>query len=191
MRIGICRGGSMEILGKLRDIHDDELELMRSWRNAPTVRANMYTQHEITIDEHQNWWSKTRCRNDQQYFIYESDHSPRGIVGFMQIDRQNSHCSWAFYAAPDSPMGTGSKMEYLALEYVFGDLCLHKLYCEVLSFNVPVIKLHQKFGFQVEGVFRQHHLVNNEYSDIHRLGILKSEWTAHKDTMYNKLTNRK
>lgn len=41
-------------------------------------------------------------------------------------------------------------MEYLALEYAFKDMGLHKLFCEVLAFNAPVIKLHQKFGFKIE-----------------------------------------
>ena len=39
-------------LGGLRGIKEDELELMLSWRNAPKVRENMYTRHEISLSEH-------------------------------------------------------------------------------------------------------------------------------------------
>lgn len=178
----------MNTLGQLRAIQDDELGLMLSWRNAPAVRANMYTRHEICEEEHLAWWSRTRQRTDQMYFMYEHENQPLGIVGITAIDGINSNCSWAFYASPDAPKGTGSRMEYLTLEYVFGILKLHKLYCEVLAFNTPVIKLHQKFGFALEGVLRQHHIVESEYVDIHRLGLLKSEWANQRLGMLNKLT---
>ena len=59
----------MNELGILRSIADDELELMRSWRNEPAVRANMYTRHEISREEHLNWWGKTKERADQKYFM--------------------------------------------------------------------------------------------------------------------------
>lgn len=180
----------MNTLGTLRLIKDDELELIRSWRNAPAVRANMYTRHEISSEEHLAWWSHTSQRQDQQYLMYEKDNKARGVVGFTSIDCINANCSWAFYAAPDAPKGTGSQMEFLALEHVFTDLKLHKLHCEVLAFNTPVIKLHQKFGFQIEGILRQHHLINSEYVDIYRLGMLEDEWVSKREEMMNKLTEK-
>lgn len=184
----IYQGVPMAALGNLRNIQDDELELMRSWRNSPAVRRNMYTRHEISSEEHQRWWTRTRQREDQQYFMYEIDGKPLGIVAFTIIDTANSNCSWAFYAAPDAPRGTGSKMEFLALDYVFSSLKLHKLHCEVLAFNTPVIKLHQKFGFQEEGVFRQHHRTDDGYTDIHRLGMIAHEWACKRVEMLSKLT---
>jgi UDP-4-amino-4,6-dideoxy-N-acetyl-beta-L-altrosamine N-acetyltransferase len=177
----------MNSLGQLRSIQDSELGIMLSWRNAPAVRANMYTRHEISEEEHLTWWSRTKQRPDQLYFMYENRNQLLGIVGLTAIDIVNNNCSWAFYASPDAPRGTGSRMEYLAIEYVFGVLKLHKLYCEVLAFNSPVIKLHHKFGFVVEGIFRQHHHVGNEYTEIHRLGLLHSEWINKRAEMLNKL----
>ena len=177
----------MNTLGQLRSIQDNELGLMLSWRNSPAIRANMYTRHEISEEEHLAWWSRTCKRKDQLYFMYEHETKPLGIVGLTDIDVINSNCSWAFYASPSAPKGTGSRMEYLALEYVFGFLKLHKLYCEVLTFNTPVIKLHQKFGFAVEGVLRQHHLVDGEFVDIHRLALIKAEWLNKRVEMINRL----
>lgn len=177
----------MDYLGNLRSIQDNELEIMRNWRNAPAVRANMYTRHEISSEEHLAWWARTRLREDQQYFMYANDGKPLGIVAFTMIDRVNSNCSWAFYAGLDTPRGTGSKMEFVALEYVFNDLKLHKLHCEVLAFNTSVINLHRKFGFQVEGIFRQHHRTDSGYTDIYGLGILASEWVRKREEMLEKI----
>lgn len=175
-------------LGKLRFIADDELELMRSWRNAPSVRANMYTRHEISAEEHRAWWCRISQTHNHRYFIYESAGTPSGIVGFNDIDDVNGNSAWAFYAAPDAPKGTGTRMELLALEHAFYELKLHKLYCEVLAFNSQVIKLHQKFGFQIEGIFRQQHLGDDGFVDIYRLGLLATEWSDKRGEMTEKIT---
>ncbi|MGA8516294.1 MAG: UDP-4-amino-4,6-dideoxy-N-acetyl-beta-L-altrosamine N-acetyltransferase, partial [Burkholderiaceae bacterium] len=127
-------------LGVLRDIQADELELMLTWRNAPTVRANMYTRHEISLQEHVAWWERMQKRDDQRYFMYESEGTPCGIVAFTGIDICNQNSSWAFYASPVAPRGTGSRMEFLALDYAFNSLRLRKLCCEVLAFNQSVVK---------------------------------------------------
>lgn len=174
-------------LGCLRGIKTEELELMLSWRNAPSVRSNMYTRQEISLAEHLAWWTRMQTRTDQQYFMYEYQGIPIGIVAFNGIDEISQNSSWAFYASPEAPKGTGSRMEYLALEHAFKDIRLHKLCCEVLAFNTPVIKLHEKFGFKVEGILREQHKMDDAFVDIYRLGMLAIEWALNRELMLNKL----
>lgn len=173
--------------GELRAIEDGELELMLSWRNHPNVRMNMYTTHEIALDDHLQWWKNVQVNPRQQYFMYASAARPLGVVGFTDINTQSSNASWAFYAAPDAPRGTGSRMELLALDHAFEQLKLHKLHCEVLAFNVPVLKLHQKFGFRVEGIFREQHKTATGFVDIHRLGLLAHEWAERREPIQTRL----
>ena len=175
------------MLGKLRAINAVELELMLAWRNAPSVRAKMYTRHEISISEHLAWWDRIQSRTDQRYLMYEFKGAPLGIVAFNSIDNANRNSSWAFYASPEAPKGTGSRMEFLAMECAFCELKLHKLCCEVLAFNNPVIKLHQKFGFMIEGILREQHQLDGCFVDVYRLGILESEWHGARKAMLEKL----
>lgn len=79
-------------------------------------------------------------------------------------------------------------MEVLALEYAFNEIGLHKLCCEVLAFNAPVIKLHEKFGFKVEGILRDQYKRDGLFIDIYRLGLLAGEWADIRDHMVSKLT---
>lgn len=178
-------------IGQLRAIRESEVRMMLDWRNAPSVRAKMYTRHEISLDEHLAWWGKARERNDQRYLMYEYAGKPSGIVAFNGIDVVNQGSAWAFYAAPEAVPGTGSRMEFLALDYAFGELALHKLSCEVLAFNDTVINLHKKFGFQVEGIFRDHHKMDGGFEDIYRLAILKREWDESRPILLQKLTRRR
>lgn len=174
-------------LGRLRAIKPEELELMLSWRNAPSVRANMYTRHEISLAEHLAWWERIQTRADQHYLMYEHQGTPFGIVAFNGIDAINQNSSWAFYSSPAATNGTGSRMEYLALEHSFSGIRLHKLCCEVLAFNAPVIRLHEKFGFKVEGILREQHKTDDAFVDVYRLGMLASEWAAKREEMLRKL----
>lgn len=176
-------------LGILRPIKPEELTVMLEWRNSPIVRSNMYTRHEISLEEHLTWWSSVQKREDQQYFMFESNGTGSGIVAFTEIDTINRVASWAFYASPTAPKGTGSKMEFLALEYAFSHLNLHKLCCEVLAFNTTVIKLHEKFGFKVEGILREHHKIDVKFVDIYRLGLLAMEWERHRGEILHRIQN--
>ncbi len=178
----------MSLLGEIRPAKEQDLAAMRAWRNAPAVRANMYTQHEITCAEHQAWWKRVHSSADQQHFIYEKSDEAVGVISFSLIDHLHKSCSWAYYAAPDAPIGTGALMEFLALEYVFNTLKLNKIYCEVLAYNAPTIRLHQRFGFQVEGIFRDQYLLDDAFVDIYRLGLLQDEWAEKRDEMHHKLT---
>lgn len=174
-------------LGILREIREDELEMMLAWRNEPATRSKMYTRHKISLPEHLAWWARIQQSDSHIYFMYEYRGAPSGIVGFTQIDRVNRNASWGFYAAPDAARGTGSRMEFLALEKVFGPLGLHRLHGEVLAFNSVAIRLHQKFGFKTEGILREHHFVDGEFVDVHRIGLLASEWAEKREEMRSKL----
>lgn len=177
----------MTRFGCLREIKECELEMMLAWRNQLSVRENMYTQHEITCDEHLAWWARIRQNSAQSFMMYECDGTPRGIVYFTSIDKSNSNCAWGFYSSPDAPRGTGTKMEFLALQHVFNDLGLYKIWCEVLAYNSAVIRLHGKFGFLQEGVFRHQFNREGEYIDIIRLGLLSSEWALRREEMEKRI----
>ena len=161
---------------ELIPLTEEYLEMILEWRNAPEVRKNMYTSHEISLEEHKGWFKKIKHDNTKRYFVFTLNGIPKGVVGFVDIDNTARKASWAFYSGDTTTRGIGSLMEITALDHAFRSLELNKLHCEVISFNEPVIRFHRKHGFQVEGVFKKHHLVNEVYYDVYRLAIFKSEW---------------
>ena len=173
----------MNELGLLRSIRDDELELMLSWRNAPSVRSKMYTRQVISLESHKAWWAGIQGRKDQKYFMYEFSGVPTGIVAFNNIDLMNGNSSWSFYASPEAIEGTGFRMNFLAMEYAFGELGLHRLYGEALDFNTPSVALHKKLGFREEGVKRQHHKMDDGFHDVICFGVLAEDWLKNREVM--------
>jgi UDP-4-amino-4,6-dideoxy-N-acetyl-beta-L-altrosamine N-acetyltransferase len=147
----------------------------------------MYTNHEITKEEHLSWFERTSKDNTKRYFIFELNSRPCGVIGFVDINIQSKSSSWAFYSGDTSIRGIGSLMEIAALDYAFNEMKLEKLYCEVLEFNDAVIKFHKKHGFQQEGIFKKHHFSDGRFWDVHRLAIFKNDWTKCRNYLVNRI----
>lgn len=161
----------------LRPLGDDDLEMVLQWRNHPAVRANMYNSHEISLAEHHSWWARTAQDKCRRYFVFEDEGDPSGVVAFTDIDGEQGTASWAFYAREKARKGIGTRMEVAALRYAFGELGLFKLNCEVLSHNMRVVRMHQKFGFRIEGIFRKHHRAGERRLDVYRLAMFAQDWS--------------
>jgi len=155
---------------------------IRELRNQENVRKFMYTDHEISTEEHANWIASLRGNKRQQVFAVVRDGIAAGLVSLSAINEQQKHAEWAFYI--DEAMqgaGIGSIIEFKLLDYAFNEAGLEKLNCEVLATNQPVIRLHEKFGFVREGVRRKNVVKNGERIDVVLLGILKDEWIVARE----------
>jgi len=169
----------------LRPMTEDDLGMVRGWRNAPAIRRMMYTDHEIGADEHARWFAAMAARDDGRLLIAEvSGRGPAGFVSVTGIDPRHGTCFWAFYADAEKPLrGLGSAMEFHALDRMFRALGVRKVNCEVFAFNERVIALHRRFGFRDEGLFREHKLKVGVPVDVVRLAMLSRDWPEHRERM--------
>ncbi|WP_272674278.1 MULTISPECIES: UDP-4-amino-4,6-dideoxy-N-acetyl-beta-L-altrosamine N-acetyltransferase [unclassified Providencia] len=168
-------------------LKENHLEMVLAWRNKPEVRMNMYTSHEITLEEHTSWFERISKDTSKFYFLAYLNEEPIGVVGFYDVNKDSKIAKWAFYASPNAPRGSGALMEYAALDYAFISLKLYKLSCEVLSFNTSVVKLHTKFGFHIEGTHRDAFYDGENYHNIIYLGIFNSEWNQVRSELRKRL----
>ena len=161
----------------IRPIKLSDSETLLQWRNKESVRKFMYTDHIITAEEHNVWLNAVLMGNVGEFKVFEFEGKPIGIINVVDIDKKNSRCYWGFYVGVDNPpLGVGGAMEFFALEYIFEELMIRKLYCEVFSFNETVLKLHKKFGFKEEGCFKEHVLKNEKLEDVVSLAAFSSDW---------------
>lgn len=151
-----------------------------AWRNSEAVAAFMYTDHRIGADEHARWLAAALAAGDRRYWIVELDGAPVGVANLAGIDRANRRTAWAFYLGEPSARGrgVGAVVEAAVLEYAFNSLDLHKIWCEVLVENAAVLRLHERFGFRREALFRDHVLKGGRMQDVVGLGLLRGEWDA-------------
>jgi UDP-4-amino-4,6-dideoxy-N-acetyl-beta-L-altrosamine N-acetyltransferase len=162
--------------GFLRKLQHDDLSLIRQWRNHPEINKFMFSQHEITQQEHQAWFESSQQNALRHLFVFEEQDERKGFLQLQQKSAESNVFEWGFYICPDAVRGTGSRMAKLAIDLAFLELNAIKLYGEALGFNQPSIRLHQKLGFVEEGLLRKQHFLNNQYHDVHCFGMLKAEW---------------
>ena len=63
---------------------------------------------------------------------------------------------------------------------------MNKINCEVLDFNKNIIKLHKRFGFEIEGVRKEHILRGGKYLNSILMGLNKKTWQARKKIILSK-----
>jgi UDP-4-amino-4,6-dideoxy-N-acetyl-beta-L-altrosamine N-acetyltransferase len=173
----------------LRPLEDGDRDRLYDWRNRPEVAAYMYTDHKISPEEHARWFAGIAGDPRRAYWIIELDGQPVGPANFYDIDRARGRASWAYYLAEPSVRGkgVGGYVEFLMIERAFGQMGLRKLWCEVLVSNEAVWKLHQKFGFQQEALYRAHVVKGGAAQDVMGLGLLAAEWPAARPAMAARL----
>lgn len=162
----------------LRAMEGSDLQQVLNWRNDPSIRSYMYTQHEISEAEHEAWWVRAGGNPNFKPCIYEQEGRPMGYVGFTEIVQASRTATWGFYTAPSAPQGTGSLMTFAAMDFAFGCLRLRKLSGEAIGSNQASIGLHRKFGFKLEGILREHVLIGDLFEDVHRFALFAQDWHA-------------
>jgi len=168
----------------LRPIALNDLEKVLQWRNSERIRRNMFTDHEITLDEHKAWFAGLKQNNNSIYLVFEVINKPVGLVYFTDIDNTNGKSNWGFYLGEENlPDGSGTAMGILGLEYAFIQLKIRKLCSEVLEFNDASIRFHGKFGFVKEGRLIQHVLKNGTYQDVILFALFQSYWLINRHNL--------
>ncbi|MGP9664679.1 UDP-4-amino-4,6-dideoxy-N-acetyl-beta-L-altrosamine N-acetyltransferase [Halomonas sp. AOP22-C1-8] len=161
---------------ELWPLQEADLELVREWRNHPDVRRFMYTQHEITKEEHRAWFQRTQADPQRHLLLAKREGKPFGFVNFFVLDVTAKRAEWGFYLAPDAESGSGQMLGSTALNHAFCHLALHKLCSEALAYNLRSIRFHERLGFTREAQLRDHHFDGNTYHDVICFGLLCSEW---------------
>ncbi|AZS23431.1 MULTISPECIES: UDP-4-amino-4,6-dideoxy-N-acetyl-beta-L-altrosamine N-acetyltransferase [unclassified Caulobacter] len=177
---------------RLREVVEGDRERLLAWRNSPDVSAYMYSDHKIGHEEHDHWFDVARHDPRRRYWVIEADGEPVGLANLADIDFAHRRCAWAYYLASPKVrgLGVGSFVEFQIIEYVFGQLGLNKLWCEVLISNESVWRLHELYGFQREALFRQHVMKQGHEVDVVGLGLLSCDWAVRREAMAERLRGK-
>ena len=175
---------------KLRKIKEEDLQLIMKWRMSPEVTSYMYTNPTLTIEGQKKWLKAISKSAEVLYWIIEFDNTPIGVMNICDMDKVNKKCSWAYYIGDTSFRGRGIAvtLECNIYDYVFNVLGLNKLCCEVFETNDKVVRMHEKFGSETEGLLREHIIKEDKKYNVVTMGILKQKWDTSRETFrYEKI----
>lgn len=165
---------------QLRKIKEEDTSLIIKWRNSENVKKNLFTQSELTEEQHL-WWLKNKVATKEcVQFIIETIEPPKpiGTVFIKNIDKMNNKGEYGIFIGEEIARGCGygTVAAQLVIKYAFKELNLNRLYLSVFSDNVLGIRSYEKAGFKKEGILRQDFKRSDGYSDVVLMSILKSEW---------------
>lgn len=159
----------------LREMTADDLDMVRAWRNHPEILRHMYTRHEITAEEHKNWFAKNSVSEDVKLLLFEVNSEPLGYAK-LDISAKDQSTDWGFYLAPGAPKGTGSKLGNAVLAFAFVDLRLETIKAEVIASNEKSVAFHKKMGFRQTTILENHFSVDDSEFDVICMSLSNDEW---------------
>jgi hypothetical protein len=163
---------------KFVKVQEEHLEKIRLWRMSEEVTMYLYTDPQINQEGQKKWYQQIIQDPFRMDWVVNVDGMDVGVVWLYDINPLHRRCFWAYYLAGESVRGKGigGLIELNLLNYVFEHFKLHKLCCEVFEWNHAVVKIHQKCGFKIEGVFREHIWKRGKYHNVVSMGILRQDW---------------
>ena len=137
--------------------------------------------------EHLTWFEKIKVSKTNNFYAIKYHNNIIGGLALNNYDKNRLTGEWSFYISEKFKfVGLGASIEYKAIEYFFNFYNLDFLLCYVLKYNLPVLKLHKKFGF--EEILSDKYLLNNNiknnFSDNVYFSLKKSKWHFVKKNMH-------
>jgi RimJ/RimL family protein N-acetyltransferase len=100
------------------------------------------------------------------------------ITSIDWIDK-NGVLSAVIAEKPNRNRGIATVAITLLLNYAFRELQLHKIELRVASGNKAAVACYTNVGFAVEGILKDHTIVDGNYCDITQMGLLEANWNGN------------
>jgi RimJ/RimL family protein N-acetyltransferase len=167
-------------------IRNEDIENIRQWRNAQ-IRV-LRQQKMISPEEQQNYFQNTiwpsliQEHPKQILFSILFQQVCIGYGGLTNIDWESLRAEVSFLVDPLRPENStifiSDFYHFLNLlcQVAFEDLHLHRLFTETYAFRSIPIKILENFGFQQEGILREHIFKDSQWHDSFMHGLLSKDW---------------
>ena len=131
--------------------------------------------------EYEAWLEKSAASQDPLFFAVIDKASGRigGRQTLMRIDPTYGVIEIGnIYWGPEiSRRPAATEAQFLFAQYVFDTLGYRRYEWKCNNRNEPSKRAAERFGFQFEGVFRQHMVVKGENRDTAWYSIIDKEWS--------------
>lgn len=147
-------------------LREEDLELVRHWRNSPRISQYMEYREYITPEMQLEWYHSINNRF-HHYMIIEHDFRKVGLINAKNIDwAENSLEGGIFFwdeAMYNTPLPAISSL-------IFAELTIRmvrlKIYAHILRTNDRAIRYNRQIGFELcegqEGIENQRYLLTPE-----------------------------
>ncbi len=133
----------------LRGIDETDAELIVKWRSVPNVYQYFKSPHQITLEEHLNWYRNRYLRNANRFdwICIEKESVNRiGIFGLYKEEKIEVN----YLLAPEEQhKGYATEAIRGLIDYASKKWNSKQVVAEIHQSNKPSIALVEKLGFEV------------------------------------------
>lgn len=162
----------------LREMTDEDEELIIKWRNTDFVRQNFIYRKPFTIEGHRGW-VETMVKTGKvvQFIICTKEGRPIGSVYLRDIDREHKKAEYGIFIGEEDALGKGygTLAAKGMLAYAFEELKLHKVMLRLLEGNDRARKSYEKAGFVQEAYLKDEVFLDGEFRDVILMAQLAPE----------------
>jgi len=132
--------------------------------------------------EFQAWLDKAATSQDPLYFVV-IDQATGRVVGrqtLMRIDPANGviEIGHVYWGPGMARTRSATEAQWLFARHVFEELGYRRYEWKCNDRNTPSKRAAERFGFQFEGIFRQHMVVKGENRDTAWFAMTDKDWPA-------------
>lgn len=122
----------------------DEKRLILQWRNNPLIKKWMYTEEDISLEDHLSFIDSLLLSQDKLYFLVKEGMEYIGVIDFVNI--ASDSLNMGIYANPFLK-NKGTILLEEIIKYSFDILKVKKIKAEVFKENEKACNLYKKYNF--------------------------------------------
>jgi hypothetical protein len=154
-------------------------EFLRQLRSHPKVNKFLFQDKNITRIEQEYWWENEYSNNDSWkiWIVYdEYIERPIGYINTKIDSIIHRRCQTDYVISPEFDE---AKYENKIIKWMINnskniEIDIHKIWMYVLSENIKKIETMNKFGFEIDGIVRDHICKNNIFKDVYLMSLIVS-----------------
>lgn len=146
------------------------------WRNSTEVKKNLYSQEDITEEQHINYYHKYVESGRIVQFIIVVDGIDCGTAFLKNIDNQKKEAEFGIFIGEPEYRGKGIStiVTQRLVKFGFNVLALRRIYLTVFEENIPAIKGYLRAGFAKVRLIEKGYCRNDVFYNIVEMSIENS-----------------
>jgi RimJ/RimL family protein N-acetyltransferase len=179
--------------GRIPILHGERIYLRAGERSDIPLFVRWFNDHRTTrtliflgpmgVVSEEAWFTRMTEQQgtDRWFFVIcrLADDRPVGSTDLHEVDVRNGSASLgiAIGDPADTGHGYGSDALRTLIRFGFDQLRLERIELDVYDFNDAARRLYERVGFRHEGTRRHALYSDGAFHDVHRMAILRDEWT--------------
>jgi RimJ/RimL family protein N-acetyltransferase len=168
----------------LRPAEREDLPLFVRWLSDARTTQYLALRSPLSQALEERWFEDLLDHHgrDRWHFVIcrIEDGRPVGSLDLHLLDLRDGSAGVGIVIGDpaDTGQGYGSDALTALLDFGFSELRLERLWLDVYDFNERGRHVYERLGFVHEATFRHGVFQGGRYADVHRMGILRDEWSA-------------